>query len=90
MDYIDNKAIEVLINKTTEFYESLSDNAKAFITNNMDEDDVEDFYHIISYYQRVIQARFYMEPEDEDDYAKIELMKKMINSYMNLMDRDLF
>ena len=88
MDYIDDKAINAILDKSSELFESLSDDARKFIANNLDDDDIEDFYMLLWRYQDIIKERFYIEPEDEDDYAKLDLLKALLDVYTFLSDED--
>lgn len=86
MDYIDDKAINAILDKSAELFESLSDDARKFIIDNLDEDNLEDFYQLLCAYQDTIKERFYVEPEDEDDYAKLDLLKALLDVYTFLSD----
>lgn len=72
MDEIDEKAIEVFTTKIGEGFDLLSDEAKRFIKSNLNEDDIEEFDHLLEYYNFIIKDRFYMEDTDESDYKIIE------------------
>ena len=85
-DYVDAKAIQVVSDKVAKFFDSLSNNAKAFIINNLEEDDILDFYHTVSYYEKVIEERCYTEPNDEYDFDNIQILKRYTELLLHLCD----
>ena len=85
-DYVDAKAIQVFSDKIAEFFDSLSNNAKSFIINNLEEDDILDFYHTVSYYEKVIEERCCTEPNDEHDLNNIQFLKTYTELLLHICD----
>lgn len=87
MSRIDKQICDEVLDKVTEGHNALSDEAKAFLAEALDEDDIIDYLQAILYYQEIIKARFYMEGDaDERDYALIEIMKTLINCFLDHVD----
>jgi regulator of sigma D len=86
MSRIDEEVCNAVIEKVSEGHMHLSDRARKFIINELDEDDIIDYQQAITYYQHIIKDRFYMELEDEQDFSIIEIMKVLINCYLEHID----
>jgi hypothetical protein len=70
---LDEKLCDVLVNKITEVHNALSSEARKHISTK----------HEIENYQETIKSRFYCESYDEDDYDLLELLKVLIQCYLN-------
>lgn len=68
IDETNMRAFDMILEKIGEDFAFLTDNAKAFIKGNMEEDDIEDFYQMILMYQRLVK-----DSEQYDDLDNILL-----------------
>ena len=85
---MNERICNAIIDKITEAHNDLSDEAKRFIINELDEDDIVDYLQAIKYYQHMIKDRLYIEPNDESDYSIIEIMKALINCFLEHIDSE--
>lgn len=86
MSHINNKVCNTILDKVTEGYNALSDEAKEFLAGAIEEDDIIDYLRAMLYYQRVIKDRFFIEDADETDNAIIEIMKALIKCFLEHVD----
>jgi hypothetical protein len=77
-DEIDQKGIDVTITKIGEAFAHISKDARRFIKSNLVVDDVLLFEKLLENYQYIIRQRFYVEPDDEDDYETIVILKYLL------------
>ena len=70
---LDEKLCDVLVNKITEVHDALSPEARKHISTKRE----------IENYQNIIKSRFFCEDSDEDDYDLLELLKLLIQCYLN-------
>ena len=85
---MNERICNAVIDKLSECHMTLSDEAKRFIINELDEDDIVDYLQAIKYYQHMIKDRLYIEPNDESDYSIIEIMKALINCFLEHIDSE--
>ena len=78
---MNERICNAIIDKITEAHNDLSDEAKRFIINELDEDDIIDYLQAIQYYQHIIKDRY--DPDAESDYSIIEIMKALINCFLD-------
>lgn len=57
------EAVNMILERISEDFMFLSDNAKNFIKSNMEEDDLEDFLQMVQVYQRLAK-----DSEQYDDF----------------------
>lgn len=86
--FMNERICNAIIDKITEAHNDLSDEAKRFIINELDEDDIIDYLQAIQYYQHIIKDRLYMKSDDEGDYSIIEIMKALINCFLEHIDSE--
>ena len=86
MSLIDEEICNAVIDKVSEGHMALSERARKFIIKELEEDDIIDYQQTITYYQHIIKDRFYMEPEDEADYNIIDIMKVLIDCFLDHID----
>lgn len=85
MSHINNKVCDTILDKVSEGYSALSEEAKEFLAGAI-EDDIIDYLRAMLYYQRVIKERFFIEDADETDYAIIEIMKALVKCFLEHVD----
>ena len=71
---LDEKLCDVLVNKITEVHDALSPEARKHISTKRE----------IENYQETIKSRFFCEDSDEDDYDLLELIKVLIQCYLDI------
>lgn len=77
------RTMNALIETIGEDFAFLSDNAKNFIRNNLDEDDVIDFERLIQYYQQLVKDT---EQYDEFDNELLEKLKNSVKLLRHYLD----
>ena len=68
------KTIDMILETIGEDFAFLSDNAKLFLKNNLEHDDIDDFGRLINYYQLLVK-----DTEQYDDFDN-ELLEKLKNN----------
>lgn len=81
---MNERICNAVIDKITEAHNDLSDEAKRFIINELDEDDIIDYLQAIQYYQHMIKDKY--DPDAEGDYSIIEIIKALINCFLEHID----
>lgn len=67
--------IDTILEMIGEDFAFLSDKAKLFLTTNLEQDDIEDFYRLINYYQLLVKDT---EEYDSFDDELLEKLKKSL------------
>ena len=83
MANINDKLCDAAISSIVKTHHYLSNEAKLFIKNELYEDDIIDYQEALFYYQHIIEDRFFTEPDDEQDFYLIEIIKVLINCLLD-------
>lgn len=67
--------IDTILEMIGEDFAFLSDKVKLFLTTNLEQDDIEDFYRLINYYQLLVKDT---EEYDSFDDELLEKLKKSL------------
>ena len=86
MSKADKELCDVVLDKISEAYKLLSEDARRFIESELHEDDILDLKHAVNYYKEIIKDRFYCEDADEDDAKLIFWINIFIDSFLDHID----
>lgn len=82
---IEEYAVDVLVKKLEECEQHLSDEAYAFLDSYEDIDDIMVYQGALIDYAKTLEARFWMDEEDDEDERIIKTMLLLINALINAM-----
>lgn len=82
---IEEYAVDVIVQKLNECEQLLSDEAYAFLDSYEDIEDIMVYQGALIDYAKTLEARFWMDEEDDEDERIIKTMLLLINALINAM-----
>lgn len=82
---IEQYTVDVIVQKLNECEQLLSEEAYAFLDSYEDIEDIMVYQGALIDYAKTLEARFWMDEEDDEDERIIKTMLLLINALINAM-----